>query len=145
MPLAAPLLTAPVDNFCTNNASIPLPTLKWTAVAANTHHYEIQIDDSAPFTLPLSQTDANVPLGVPPTYTVSPNLPGTAGTIYYWRVRALNINSQAGPWSLVRKIIVDTVAPLAPTLSAARGEGNRGSRQASFHMDGSGGREWLSD
>jgi len=40
--------------------------------------------------------------------------PGTTGTTYYWRVRGLNINNQAGPWSAVRKFVVDTTLPAAP-------------------------------
>jgi len=37
-------------------------------------------------------------------YTASALEPG----IYYWRVRAKNINSENGAWSVVRKITITT-------------------------------------
>ncbi len=112
VPAVGPALTAPIDNFNTNNINPNrLPNLTWTAVL-NAHHYEIQIDDSNLFTS-VNQTNPNAGL----SYTVTPDLTGTTGTIYYWRVRGLNISNQPGPWSAVRKFVVDTVAPVAPNLT----------------------------
>ncbi|MCB9452717.1 MAG: hypothetical protein H6672_14865 [Anaerolineaceae bacterium] len=113
LPSGRPVITAPTNNYPTNNASNPLPDLMWTTVP-NATHYEVLIADSSRFTN-VVQTDANIP-GT--SYTVNPDLPGTTGTTYYWKVRGLNINDQPGPWSAVQRFVVDTVAPDAPILSA---------------------------
>lgn len=36
--------------------------------------------------------------------------------LYYWRVRAINATGMPGPWSVVSRFIVDSIAPDAPTL-----------------------------
>jgi hypothetical protein len=37
--------------------------------------------------------------------------------VYFWRVRGLSSNGTIGPWSIVRKITLDTTPPAPPALS----------------------------
>lgn len=112
VPTLKPGLTGPNDNALTNNIAVPLPALTWTGVA-NAHHYEVQIDDNALFNS-LNQQNSQI---VGTSYPVNPALPMvlTTPTIYYWRVRGLNISNQPGPWSLTRRFIVDSAPSAVPT------------------------------
>jgi hypothetical protein len=106
-PLTAPVLVAPATGSATKIAT---PVFSWSSVPfGNT--YQIQIDNDAAFTS-VTQ-DFTTSLGNPLKYTAF-NLPD--GT-YSWRVRAINVLSEVGPWSLVRTITIDTQASSAPLLS----------------------------
>ena len=84
-------MSAPASGYATNATSLGL---SWNAVAYG-HTYQIQIDDSSTFTTPnytyTSDVDAL-------SDVVGPLLIGN----WYWRVRALNINSVPGSWSTSR-------------------------------------------
>jgi hypothetical protein len=100
---AAPVLVSPANGTQTNN---PTPVLTWKA-AKNGNTYHVQIASDAGFTSIVRE--ATGAAGVL-SYTVSPALPG--GT-YYWRVQAYNASPtpEAGPWSLVRTLIIDLTPP----------------------------------
>jgi hypothetical protein len=100
----APALTSPVANLVTNDNT---PDFAWNLVPYG-DTYEIQIDHSSSFTLPVEQTANGLSLG----YTATPLTDG----VKYWRVRAINVNHEAGAWTTARKIIIDTLPPLPPVL-----------------------------
>jgi hypothetical protein len=104
---AAPVLTAPVSGFFTNNR--PTPTLAWNTVAY-AHTYEIQVDELATFTAPLVLELIEIESL---NYLVHELPEGK----YYWRVRARNVNNAASPWSASRYFTVDITAPVIPVLS----------------------------
>lgn len=104
---SAPSLLSPVNAARTNDTS---PTLSWNTVL-NASQYEVQWATNATFTASLQSTV------VAGTTLDLPTLAGTPGTTYYWRVRALNINSQAGAFSAYRSFVLDTVPLNAPNLS----------------------------
>ncbi|MBI3159526.1 MAG: hypothetical protein HYZ26_08020, partial [Chloroflexi bacterium] len=104
---AAPTLTAPANNALTNNNA---PTLAWNAVAfGNT--YQVQIDNLSTFASP--EQDWTGDVGV---------LSYGTGTLpdgkYYWRVRARNVNGEAGAWAAARYFTIDTTPPGGPNLTA---------------------------
>lgn len=104
----APLLGTPAANATLG----VMPTFTWGAVSYG-NIYQVQIDDSNLFNDPLINFNAN-PGEL--TYTVPEADSLTQGT-YYWRVRAYNVDSQAGLWSAVRAFKVDATPPLAPVLN----------------------------
>jgi hypothetical protein len=91
------------------------PDLTWTAlgnmVAGATFSYEVQVDNTSTFTMPLNFTDT-VTSGT--TTTVNPALPDG---LYYWRVRGKYFSNVYGAWSVVRSFRVDTTAPNPPALT----------------------------
>jgi hypothetical protein len=103
----APALALPANGFATNNTT---PTFTWTG-STSSDTYEIQIDDSSTFTLPLVQSNRGRSGQL--TYTAA-TLPDKT---YYWRVRAYNVHIEPGPWSAARRIIIDTKLPLPPALN----------------------------
>jgi hypothetical protein len=102
----APVLAAPINAFVTNDTT---PDFSWSAVT-NGNTYQLEISKDINFTNKL-QTFAGAPGVISYTATALP-----AGT-YYWHVRALNVNSLAGPWSEVRSFSIDLTPPAAPVLS----------------------------
>ena len=103
-----PALVAPADGALVNVAAVPLD---WSDAAAafNVADYEVQVDNEATFTPPLSWTG-----------TVAPSNATTAALAdgqYWWRVRWRNASGNSG-WSAVRTFTVDTVAPTVPALVA---------------------------
>jgi len=102
-------LSAPRNRTLTNDST---PTLVWKA-ALRGETYQVQIDDDRRFGSPAQ--DVTLDAGVL-TYTAD-TLPDG---VYFWRVRALNAFDAPGPWSLVWRLDVDTVAPDAPTLVAPK-------------------------
>ena len=103
----APTLVSPVNGFITND---DIATLSWkNVISGNT--YQVQIDNSNTFTSPESSFNSGIgELNFTPE--------GLTDGIYYWHVRAVNINGQAGPWSSYRSFKVDTTPPAAPALTA---------------------------
>jgi hypothetical protein len=88
---AAPTLTAPVNAVTTTTT----PTFTWNNVQ-NGATYQIQIDDLATFASPNQDVNAlSTPIYTPPSL-----IPGT----WYWRVRAINLNNEPGPWSAYRSL-----------------------------------------
>ena len=85
------------------------PSFSWDA-GENATHYHLQIASDSGFKyleedviLPgdLSYTDAELPDGK-----------------HYWRVRGLNENMEAGPWTATWIVTTDTTAPVVPELIA---------------------------
>ena len=94
---AAPGLLAPADND-----TPPQPiTFQWS-VASGAASYTIQIDDSSAFSAPLVREQQNI------TTLLMYATTGLATTQHFWRVRGVNTDGVAGPWSVVR-----TFTPLA--------------------------------
>jgi predicted phage tail protein len=81
------------------------PTFKWQN-NANTHSYELQVDDNKDFTSPVYDNS---------TFFSSETPPGFAQGKYYWRVRAFNIYNTAGPWSDTRQFTI-SIPPGIPIL-----------------------------
>ena len=83
------MLTGPASGFKTTDTT---PTVTWNSVLYGSS-YEIQIATDSAFTQNLQ------------TLTSSAS-PFTFSTLslgkYYWRVRAINVNSQPGKWSTAR-------------------------------------------
>jgi hypothetical protein len=91
--------TPPARNYFTTDT----PTLTWNRVSYAAG-YEIQVDNTATFTLPLSfTTQVNSPNTLEATTTA------LADGVYYWRVRAKKADGTFGPWSSVESFTVDAV------------------------------------
>jgi predicted secreted protein len=102
---AAPVLSSPANATLTNN---PTPAFSWNSITAG-NTYQIQIDNIKTFAHPeQTYTGAVGEL----SYTAASLTDG----LWYWRVRALNINAEPGAWSAYRLLTVDTLAPLPPVL-----------------------------
>lgn len=94
----APTLTAPVNAAINQNVNV---LLDWAPVASAVK-YEVNLDTSASFTNPQV---------VVVTYSAWQSANLLFGSVYYWRVRAIDASNLASGWSLVRNFT--TVA--APT------------------------------
>ncbi len=105
----APSLTSPVSGIVVNTST---PTLTWNAVEYGAR-YEIQISSDPTFI----GADFEKLLKAPGELSHVPASGMADATKYYWRVRALNNTSAAGPWSEVRYFIIDTTGPAAPVLN----------------------------
>ena len=99
--LTAPTLLLPANNAVVNGASL---TNSWSSVSgATTYEYE-SFNSSDTSSTPrydhvystTSKTAANV----------------ADGTVFYWRVRAIDQYGQLGPWSSLWKVTVDNTAPV---------------------------------
>ncbi len=100
-----PVLKTPASNFFSDTDS---PTLEWNPVAYAVT-YDVQIDTTATFALPLTDEI----LSVAATSTV-PNSVLPEGK-YYWRVHSVN-TSGTSLWSAARYFTVDLTPPAVPTL-----------------------------
>lgn len=107
--LAAPSLVTPANDAYVASSTV---TNTWTNVSGAAK-YEYQSFNDAAGTQP--RFDAQYT-------TTSKTATGVAnGTVFYWRVRALDSNGAPGPWSNggnLWKITIDTAAPSTPTLLA---------------------------
>jgi hypothetical protein len=101
---AAPTLLSPASDA---TPAQPV-TFDWTDVGAATS-YEIQVDDSSAFTIPLV-VDQTV---TPSQFTTG----GFANVRHWWRVRGFNSAGSAGPWSVALRF-TPAAAPAAAALSA---------------------------
>ncbi len=103
----APILISPVTGIVTGEVT---PDFSWGSVAfGNT--YRIQISTSSTF----ATTEQDVTGGVG-VLNYTPDSDLSEGK-HYWRVRAINGMSVAGPWSAARYFTVDTTTPAVPGLS----------------------------
>ena len=100
----APVLKSPATSLITNT----LPVLEWNSVT-NGVAYQVQLSNFSTFTGSPIVYDAGASL----SYTLS--TPFSDG-VWYWRVRAINISSGAGPWSAAKVFTYDTLLPAAPVL-----------------------------
>ena len=96
----------PVKGFLTND---PTPDLTWGAVVGAVD-YQLQLDNNSDFSSP--EADDIV---TSTSFTPSSDLTDNR---YYWRVRARNMDGDAGLWSSVWYFTLDTVAPDIPVLSS---------------------------
>ena len=90
---AAPALLSPA-----NGANEPQPINFQWAVASGAASYTIQIDDSSAFTAPLVREQQNITTLL--IYATS----GLSTAPHFWRVRGVNFDGVAGPWSAVRTV-----------------------------------------
>jgi glucose/arabinose dehydrogenase len=104
-PLTAPILIAPKNDTVVVYGFLPF---SWMNVNGATS-YRFQVNDMNDFSNPM-RYDNDVVATSDSVYLID-------GVTYYWRVRAKNA-SETGPWSEVRKVIVeiDTVLLLVPQL-----------------------------
>jgi hypothetical protein len=101
---SAPALGAPANG---DNPPQPI-TFSWST-ATSAVSYTIQIDDSSAFTAPLVREQSNL---TDTRYATS----GLATITHFWRVRGVNTDGVAGPWSEVWSFTPQP-APPPPTLS----------------------------
>ncbi|MBL8164317.1 MAG: hypothetical protein JNJ61_20180, partial [Anaerolineae bacterium] len=97
----APPLGSPADGTATTDHT---PSFSWSGVADGVT-YEIQISDSSTFATIL-QTVSGSFVGY-----IVPNGSPLPDGVYYWRVRTRTIAGD-GPWSVIRRVTVYTLAPL---------------------------------
>jgi hypothetical protein len=102
---AMPTLVSPPNNDVGTTQPI---TFQWNG-AVGSASYQIQIDDSSGFTAPLVRSAS---VSGSTMYATT----GLATVAHFWRVRGVNVNGVAGPWSAVRSFTPDTAPPPA-TLS----------------------------
>jgi hypothetical protein len=105
----APVLIAPANGSVTTNN---FPDFDWNE-AAYAATYEIQVDDAADFSSPVLET-----AGAEHSLTSPTGLADK--TLYYWRVRGVNASSDAGDWSEVWTVSIDTTPPAPPQLRSPR-------------------------
>jgi hypothetical protein len=103
----APVLVNPAASAVTNDST---PDFTWNSVVSG-NTYELEISSASTFATK-QQTFVS---GVGVLNYTATNIPDG---LWYWHVRALNVNSGAGAWSAYRSFTVDTTGPVAPTLSA---------------------------
>lgn len=102
----APTLTAPGNAAVNQNVNV---LLDWNPVAAAVK-YEVNLDTSASFTNP---QDVIV------NYSAWQSANLLFGTIYYWRVRAIDANDVVSSWSAVRSFTsVSAPSLMWPTLNS---------------------------
>jgi hypothetical protein len=106
---AGPTLIAPSSASRTNNNT---PTFVWQGVDFG-ETYEIQITDNDNFDSPLYDVT-----GSELSYTVPDNL--VDGVTYSWQVRAFNSRNDAGAWSDVWNVLIDSARPGVPVLSSPK-------------------------
>ena len=103
----APTLATPAASVATNDST---PHFTWNSVISG-NIYELEISNASTFATK-QQTFTG---GVGVLNYAATNIPDG---VWYWHVRALNVNGVAGPWSAYRSFTVDTTGPVAPVLSA---------------------------
>jgi predicted phage tail protein len=93
-----PRLALPAHKSITSDTT---PTLSWNAAAYATS-YEVQISRNDRFTNIVAQPTVDGTL----QYTPDPLPLSSSSTIFYWRVRSINIYGEKGSWSSYRYFIV---------------------------------------
>ncbi len=91
----APVLISPTGGFVTSDST---PDFSWYSVPYG-NIYQIQISQSSAFTATVQ--DRLLGEGIT-TYTADLLPPG----LYYWRVRAKNIENENGAWGIVRRFSI---------------------------------------
>ena len=100
-----PFIASPENGLITQDNT---PEFNWHFVSQG-YEYEIQIDNLASFAAPIEQTAIT---GL--SYIAAPLTNG----LKYWRVRAINNEGEAGPWTLTRKITIAAIIPPTATPTA---------------------------
>ncbi|MBI5955254.1 MAG: S8 family serine peptidase [Chloroflexi bacterium] len=104
-PTGIPVLDAPINGTIVYDTT---PTVKWKAVAGAAK-YRVQMDGNSTFSSPeFNGTTAGATLELAPTTPL-------ANGVYYWRVRKIDIYGGEGAWSVVRRLSINEVIPLAVT------------------------------
>ena len=98
-----PILLSPDNGASTNDAT---PTFAWE-IAFDAASYQFQLDTRQGFPSPFYDASLDET-----GHTPGVVLPDGS---YFWRVRAVNADRIAGPWSAVRRVTIDTQAPGIPT------------------------------
>ena len=101
----APSLDIPLNNTLFNESNVDLT---WKAAEAGVR-YRVQVSTSYLFTSTAVDTTMGEGILTTTVYDLANNK-------YYWRVKALNIYGEEGPWSGYWSFTVDTSAPNAETL-----------------------------
>ena len=103
-PLVAPALLSPADGAAVAGVSI---TNTWGEVGGAVK-YEYQSFNSS---------NTNTAPRFDATYTTTSKTATNVaeGTVFYWRVRAIDVNNAPGTWSSLWKVIVDSSVPDAPS------------------------------
>jgi hypothetical protein len=104
---AVPVLSSPVSGFITNNTT---PSLLWNSVPYG-YEYEVRLSKNSTFSPLLPVVD------LAPD-ALSTSVTTTEDGKYYWQVRAINANGEAGNWSTTRYFTIDTLAPSIPVISS---------------------------
>ncbi|HSW92696.1 MAG TPA: Ig-like domain-containing protein [Patescibacteria group bacterium] len=101
--LGAPTLLSPANGAAVGGASV---TNQWSAVTGAVK-YEYQSFNSA---------NTNTTPRFDATYSVTSKTATNVaeGTVFYWRVRAINADNTPGAWSELWKIVIDSSVPEAP-------------------------------
>jgi sugar lactone lactonase YvrE len=113
-PSAAPLV-APANGTETNAVSALFVWTAATDTGRGVHQYLVEVDTQSNFAAPLVQTVAADSPATSATVTLAAN------DTYYWRVIVVDFSgnrSDSGATAETRVIVVDTVAPTAPTLAS---------------------------
>lgn len=98
-----PVLLSPAPGALVNSLQ---PVLDWKDSNPAAHHYQVQIATNSGFTaLVINENDVADSTFTPPTAL-------TPGKLYYWRVRAFNINGVASGWSAVRTFKTPLAQPV---------------------------------
>jgi len=110
--LAAPINLTPADGTITNNKNFGN---SWKAVE-NAIGYEYQTSYSSNGTTLGSIIYSDSSITNPSRYDLSGSTVyrtniNTPDATYYWQVRTVNAEGITGPWSVIQKVTVDTVAP----------------------------------
>jgi len=107
----APGLQSPPDRAAYRTNRL---TFSWNTVSDGAS-YEFEIDDDRGFRSPEYHAT------VATTTLTAPSLPDST---YYWRVRALNLDAEPGPWSAAWQVTIDTAPPDTPRLNVPRDRTN---------------------
>ena len=102
-----PVLTSPISGYITNDTT---PALAWNTVPYGVK-YQVQVSKISTFTALIQYVTLDPGL-------TSIDLAALTDGIYYWRVRAINVNNELGKWSAVRLFIIDTIPQAVPVMVA---------------------------
>lgn len=116
--LATPTNLTPVDGTYTNN---PAFVNTWTNVAGATgYEYRTANTMNGNVLGPIIYSDSSATQSgrySTSGSTVTRQNGGAPQGTYYWQVRATGASGRVSDWSQINKVVVDTAAPSAPTLS----------------------------
>lgn len=100
--LVAPTLISPADNSVVKGDSV---TNVWSQVVGAVKYEYQSFNDSAATSLRWQQEFA----------TTSKTATNVADSVFWWRVRGIDVNNILGAWSSLWKVTIDNTAPAAPT------------------------------
>ncbi|HPS41841.1 MAG TPA: kelch repeat-containing protein [Anaerolineaceae bacterium] len=104
-PPVAPLLISPIDSSLLTDST---PDFSWGTVV-DSDHFQFQISLSSSFATTVQDI------------ILAPSVASYTATLlndslYYWRVRAIDLAGNNGAWSSIRSFSIDTTPPVAPEL-----------------------------